>query len=226
MNGLRQGVWGVLVLMLCSVGQVYGADEQKARLMVENAQIVLDKIANTESDGTPEELLRHSSGVAIFPNLFKGGFFLGGSYGKGIVMRYKDGQWHGPAFIHIGAGSFGLQFGLQAVDLVLVVLGEETMDAFLRSKFKLGADAAIAAGPVGAQATVATEILLRGGIYSYSRTKGAFVGVSLEGAGIFTDYKLNKAFYETTSSPQTILSGEVAQPPSALAVVEILSRFR
>jgi lipid-binding SYLF domain-containing protein len=226
MRWQKQILWGAMIFMLCGTVPAFGDDQQKARLLVENAQIVLTNFANPESDGTPEELLRHATGIAIFPNMFKGGFFVGGSYGQGIVMRYKDGQWKGPSFVGIGAGSIGLQFGLHAVDLVLVILGEETMDAFMRSKFKLGADAAVAAGPVGAHTTVATEILLRGGIYSYSRTKGVFIGFSLEGAGIFSNYKFNKAYYQTTSSPQTILSGEVEQPSAALDLVEILNRFK
>ena len=123
MRGLRLFGWSILIFMLSGGGQAYGADKElKARLLVDKSQLVLKEFANVNSDGSPERLLRNSHGVAIFPNMFKGGFFFGGAYGRGIVMRYRDGKWLGPSFIHIGSGSIGLQFGLQAVDLVLVVL--------------------------------------------------------------------------------------------------------
>jgi len=105
------------------------------------------------------------------------------------------------------------------------VIGQNTMDSFLRSSFKLGADAAIAVGPVGAQATAATDILLKGGIYSYSRSKGLFAGVSLEGAGMGTEYDLNRAYYQTTSNPKDILYGQVETPESAQKLFQALSTF-
>jgi lipid-binding SYLF domain-containing protein len=158
--------------------------------------------------------------------MLKGAFFIGGSYGKGVVLRQQDGQWSGPAFISIGAGSLGIQFGGQSVDLILVVMGEEAMNFFLSSKFKLGADVAVAAGPVGAQASAASEITLKGGIYSYSRSKGAFIGISLEGAGIASKEEFNKAYYKTTDNAQVILSGEVKPPEGGQRLISALQRVK
>jgi lipid-binding SYLF domain-containing protein len=199
--------------------------KEEAETIVDKARIVMEEVRNAPDSGPAYDLIKQCAGVAIIPDMFKGGFVVGGSYGKGVVVARKDGQWSGPAFVYIGAGSIGLQIGVQLTDLILVVIGESTMDSFLRSNFKLGADAAVAAGPVGAQATVATDLFLKGGIYSYSRAKGLFAGVSLEGAGLGTEFDLNRAYYQTTSNPKEILYGQVDTPASGKKLFEALSAF-
>jgi SH3 domain-containing YSC84-like protein 1 len=203
------------------------ADNLKAdaEVIVDKARVVIEEVRTAPDSGAAYDLIRQSAGVAIIPDMFKGGFVVGGSYGKGVVVARKDGKWSGPSFVYIGAGSVGFQIGVQITDLILVVIGQNTMDSFLRASFKLGADAAIAAGPVGAQATAATDILLKGGIYSYSRAKGLFAGVSLEGAGMGTEYDLNRAYYQTTSNPKDILYGQVETPESAKKLYQALSAF-
>ena len=200
----------------------------KSRVIVTKSRIVVEEmIFNVEKEkAVPIDLIKNCAGLAIIPGMFKGALFVGGSYGKGVVVKHDKGRWSGPAFISIGAGSLGLQFGGQAVDLILVVLGKRTMDSFLRTKFKLGGDIAAAVGPVGARATAATEIFLKGGIYSYSKTKGAFIGLSLEGAGIATQEELNKAYYAAPYSPADILSGNVHLPKSANQLINTLNRVR
>ena len=158
--------------------------------------------------------------------MLKAGFLVGGAYGKGVIVAHTGSQWTGPAFVYLGAGSLGLQIGVESVDLILVVFGRKTMDSLLKSKFKLGVDAAVAAGPSGAQVAAATDIMLKGGIYSYSRAKGAFAGVSLEGAGMGTDFDLNRAYYETTVSPDTILYGNVEPPVTGKTLLETLGRIK
>jgi len=200
----------------------------KARMIVDKARIVIEEmIFNVEKEkAVPVELIKNCAGLAIIPGMFKGALFVGGSYGKGVVLKHENGTWSGPAFISIGAGSLGLQLGGQAVDLILVILGKQTMDSFLRTKFKLGADIAVAAGPVGAQATAAAEISLKGGIYSYSRTQGVFIGLSIEGAGIATQEELNKAYYNVSYSPADILSGKALPPESAIQLINTLKKVR
>jgi len=199
--------------------------KEDAEIIVNKARLVIEEVKTAPDSGAAYDLIRQSAGVAIIPDMFKGGFIVGGSYGKGVVVARKDGKWSGPSFVYIGAGSIGFQIGAQITDLILVVIGQNTMDSFLRASFKLGADAAIAVGPVGAQATAATDILLKGGIYSYSRAKGLFAGVSLEGAGMGTEYDLNRAYYQTTSNPKDILYGQVETPESGKKLFEALSRF-
>lgn len=199
--------------------------KEEADIIVNKARLVMEEVKNAPDSGPAYDLIRQSAGVAIIPEMFKGGFIVGGSYGKGVVVARKDGKWSGPSFVYIGAGSVGFQIGAQITDLILVVIGQNTMDAFLRSNFKLGVDAAVAVGPVGAQATAATEILLKGGIYSYSRAKGLFAGISLEGAGLGTEFDINRAYYQTTSSPKEILYGQVETPESGKRLFEALNRF-
>ena len=206
----------------------YAAEENVPDLIVDKSRIVVEELLlkRYSDEELPRDLIRQCSGLAIFPGMLKGAFFIGGSYGRGVVLRHQDGQWNGPAFISIGAGSLGIQFGGQSVDLILVVMGEEAMNFFLSSKFKLGADVAVAAGPVGAQASAASEITLKGGIYSYSRSKGAFIGVSLEGAGLASKEEFNEAYYKTTVNPRTILAGEIKPPENGQRLISTLQRIK
>jgi lipid-binding SYLF domain-containing protein len=199
---------------------------EDADIIVDKARIVLEEMMQSQDSAPPTDLIRDCAGIAIIPEFFKAGFVAGGAYGKGVVVARRDGTWSGPAFVYIGAGSVGIQIGVQLTDLLLVVIGDRAMEGFLKSRFKLGADAAIAAGPYGAQVTAASEILLRGGIFSYSRAKGLFAGVSLEGAGMGADFGLNRVYYETTSSPEQILFGEVNVPLSGEKLIQSLERIR
>lgn len=219
-----------LIVAFCfALGLVFSAQafadnlKEDAEIIVNKARIVMEEVKNAPDSGAAYDLIRQSAGVVIIPDMFKGGFVVGGSYGKGVVVARKDGKWSGPAFVYIGAGSVGFQIGVQLTDLILVVIGQNTMDSFMRSNFKLGADAAVAVGPVGAQATAATDLFLKGGIYSYSRAKGLFAGVSLEGAGLGTEFDLNRAYYQTTSNPKEILNGQVETPASGKKLFEALS---
>jgi SH3 domain-containing YSC84-like protein 1 len=211
--------------LVCSPQVLADNLKEDAEVIVNKARLVIEEVKNAPDSGAAYDLIRQSAGVAIIPDMFKGGFVVGGSYGKGVVVARKDGKWSGPSFVYIGAGSVGFQIGVQITDLILVVIGQNTMDSFMRSNFKLGVDAAVAAGPVGAQATAATDLFLKGGIYSYSRSKGLFAGVSLEGAGLGTDFDLNRAYYQTTSNPKDILYGQVETPESAQKLFQALSAF-
>jgi len=207
-------------------GWAWSGEREEAEVLVNKARLVIEELKLHKEMDQARDLIGRSAGVAIFPGMVKGGFIVGGAYGKGVVLSHRDGRWNGPAFVYIGAGSVGFQIGAQAVDLVLVVMGQRTMEAFMRSKFKLGADAQVAAGPVGIQGSAATEIFLRGGIYSYSLTKGVFVGVSLEGAGIGRQPELNRAYYGQTVRTDEILAGKLPPPPSGKALIESLERIR
>jgi lipid-binding SYLF domain-containing protein len=200
----------------------------KSRMIVDKSRIVIEEmILNVEKEkAVPVDLIKNCAGVAIIPGMFKGAFIIGGSYGKGVVLKHEHGTWSGPAFFSIGAGSLGLQLGGQAVDLILVIIGKQAMNSFMKTKFKLGADIGVAVGPVGAQATAATEIFLKGGIYSYSKTKGAFIGLSVEGAGIATQEELNKAYYNASYNSADILSGKVQRPESAIQLINTLEKVR
>lgn len=215
-----------LAVCLCAQGPAQGVTKEDADVIVDKSRIVLEEMMLSGDGGIPRYLIEKCEGLVILPDMLKGGFVVGGSYGKGVLLARRNGTWAGPAFVYIGAGSLGFQIGLQSTDLILVIMGKQAVDSFLQNNFKLGADAAVAAGPIGAQATAATEIMLKGGIFSYSRSKGLFAGVSLEGAAMGSHFDLNRAYYGTTSLPGTILHENLNPPPSGKRLTEYLDRLK
>lgn len=178
----------------------------EATIIVDKARIVVESMLLSPDDQVPSELIAMCDGIVIVPGMMKGGFFLGGSYGEGVVVTRHGNTFSAPAFLSMGAGSLGLQFGVQSADVILVIFGKDTLNSFLMSnKVKLGGDMAMVAGPVGAQLSAATDLMLNGGIYSYSRSKGLFAGISLEGAGVSMNHALNQAYYGNIWKPEEIL---------------------
>jgi lipid-binding SYLF domain-containing protein len=165
--------------------------------------------------GIPPTLLNNASGIAIIPGVIKAGFILGGRYGRGVlVIRDKDGSWSNPVFISITGGSIGWQVGVESIDIILVFKSSRSIQGILKGKFTLGADASIAAGPVGRQASASTDILLKSEIYSYSRSRGLFAGLALEGAAIQINYDANEAFYgKEHSLPSDIIDNKALKVP-------------
>jgi lipid-binding SYLF domain-containing protein len=162
----------------------------------QNAAAVLGEIMEAPDQGIPEALLKRAYGIAVIPHVVKGALGFGGRYGKGLVaQRNADGGWGTPLFIQISGGSFGLQLGVEATDVVMVFTNAEGIRPLLRGKLKIGADASATAGPVGRKAEAGTDILLKSAIYSYSRAKGLFAGIALDGAVIQLDNNANKAVY-------------------------------
>lgn len=194
---------------------------------VRSAIDVLNKIMSIPENCIPPSLLRDAYGIAIIPGVIKGGFFVGARYGKGVLCVRRDGgDWGNPLFISAMGGSFGFQFGAQSVDVILVFKSNRSVEAITGGKFTVGADAAVAAGPVGRYAEASTDIMLKSEIYSYSRSRGLFAGVSLEGASLQVDYKSNSAFYNMAGIlPIQILKGQdLDAPPVASDLRNALSR--
>jgi lipid-binding SYLF domain-containing protein len=163
---------------------------------IDDSVEVLDQTLSMPERGIPPVLLDNASGIAIIPGVIKAGFILGGRYGKGIlVVREKDGGWSNPVFITIAGGSIGWQIGVESIDIILVFKSNRSIEGIMKGKFTLGADASVAAGPVGRQASASTDILLKSEIYSYSRSRGLFAGLALDGAGIQINHDANEAFY-------------------------------
>ena len=185
----------------------------------ENAAAVLREIMEAPDQGIPQELLEHAYGIAVIPHVVKGAFGIGGRYGKGLVaQRNASKGWGTPLFIEIGGGSFGFQLGVEATDVIMVFTNHEGIKPLLQGKLKIGADASATAGPVGRKAEVGTDILLKSAIYSYSRSKGLFAGIALDGAVIQLDDDANKSVYGKKSVAADMAGRTVAG--SALAVVQ------
>ena len=175
-----------------------------------NAANVLKEIMEAPDQGIPESLLKKAYGIAVIPHVVKGAFGVGGRYGKGLIaQRNDDGGWGTPLFIEIGGGSFGLQIGVEATDVIMVFTNSAGIKPLLKGKLKIGADASATAGPVGRKAEVGTDILLKSAIYSYSRSKGLFAGVALDGAVIQLDDSSNQNAYGKESEAADISTGKV-----------------
>jgi len=172
------------------------ADDQVKR--AKEASIVLEEIMAAADKSIPKTVLEKAEGVAVFPGLLKGGLGVGAQHGRGVLsVRTKNGGWSNPAFLTITGGSFGAQIGLQAIDLVLVINNQRGLEQLIKNQFKVGADAGVAAGPVGRDASASTDIQMRAQILSYSRSRGLFAGVTLNGSTINQDRDANERFYGT-----------------------------
>ena len=192
---------------------------------VNAATEVIEQMTKMPEKGIPPNLLSSAYAMAVIPNSIKAGFLLGGSFGKGVlVVRQADGSWSNPAFINLGGGSFGWQAGAQSTDIVLVFKNRKGVENIAKGKVKLGADANIAAGPVGRHTQAATDGRLRAEIYAYSRNRGLFAGVSLEGTWMGMDKRANFAYYDNSQgNAATILSDmHMPSPAQARRFIDVL----
>jgi lipid-binding SYLF domain-containing protein len=207
-----------VLALVSSLASIPAWAQAKEASKVESAADVIEEIMAIPEKGIPPSLLEDAHGVAVIPGLIKVGFVVGGRYGTGVLaVREKEGGWSNPVFVSIAGGSVGWQIGAESTDLVLVFKSRKSIDGIMKGKFTLGADAAIAAGPVGRRAEAATDEKLKAEIYSYSRTRGLFAGVSLEGSALQIDDEADAAYYGRKGiTPADILSGkDVKAPPSA-----------
>ena len=207
----------MLFLTMLSIGTLCwaGSAREDATDRLENSTKVLHEIMGMPDKGIPEEVLEHAKCVAVIPHMVKGGFIFGGKGGKGVATcRTADG-WSAPAFITISGGNWGLQIGVEAVDLVMIIQNEKGMQKLLSSNFHVGADASAAAGPVGRHAEAGTNWKMDTEILTYSRAKGVFAGLTLEGASIRQDSDSRHAMYGRKVTTRALLLGKVAVPSAA-----------
>ena len=203
-------------LGVASVAMAETREDVQNRL--DNATLVLHQIMSAPDKGIPEEVLEHAQCIAIVPHMIKAGFVFGGENGKGIATCRTANGWSAPAFFAITGGSWGLQIGVEGVDLVMIFQGDRGMQRLENAKFQLGADASAAAGPVGRHATADTDWKLNVEVLTYSRAKGAFAGLTLTGADVRRDDDSMDAFYGHDVSTRSVLRGEVATPAIGRAV--------
>lgn len=220
----------VVTLLLLSLGAV-GADpvtaarmplDEKIRLATE----VYQELLEVEEREVPQSLVDEASCIAVIPGVIKGAFGWGGRHGRGVLSCKKDGSWSAPIFVTLSGGSFGLQIGAQSTDVVLFIVKERSVRSLLRSKFTLGGDLSVAAGPVGRSAELGTDIRLRAEIYSYAKSRGLFAGVSVEGARLAPHKKSIDKYYGRTVSAEEILFGSAITdlPTESRKLIEALGR--
>ena len=181
---------------------------------------VLHSIMAAPDKGIPEEVLNSTKCMVVVPNLIKGGFIVGAKHGRGVATCRTATGWSAPAFVTIGGGSWGLQIGVEGVDLVMLIMNDRGLQHLLSSKFELNGDGSVAAGPVGRQATAGTDWKLNTEVLSYSRSKGVFGGLTLEGAVVEQDNDSTRAIYGKHMTFRNILSGGVPTPASAEAFID------
>lgn len=203
------------------------ADEDRGKVVgrIQGSADVLDEIMAAPDKGIPEEIMGSAECVAVVPSMLKGGFVIGGEYGRGVATCRTTNGWSAPAFFRLGGGSFGLQIGGQAVDLVMLIMNQHGMQSLLTSHFKLGADASAAAGPVGRHAEGMTDWKMRAEVLTYSRARGLFAGVSLNGAVIKQDDGDTREFYGRMIPLRRILTGEIEAPKDSQPFLAAVAKY-
>ncbi len=200
-------------------------DESNINKRIDAAANVLNEIMATPDKAIPDSIMSDARCIAVIPSMIKVAIGIGGNHGKGVATCRTPNGWSAPAPITIAGGSWGLQLGGQAVDLVMVVTNDQGMQHLLSSKFKLGADASAAAGPVGRDATAGTDVKLRAEVLTYSRTRGLFAGIDLSGAVINQDKDSTTILYGKMIPFETILNGKVAPPSGSSSFLAAVSKY-
>lgn len=199
----------ILVAITAIISPLRAQDSSDEAKRQRDAAVVLDEIMAAADKAIPSTVLEKAVGIAVFPGLLKGGLGVGAQHGRGVLSarNKKGGGWSNPAFLTINGGSIGLQIGVQSTDLVLVVNNQRGLEQMVRNQFKVGADAAATAGPVGRDAGAATDIQMRAQILTYSRSRGVFAGVTLNGSTINQDKDANERFYGKPLTTSEIVFG-------------------
>jgi len=231
-NFFRIAVWSAVVVFALTTSVLAQSDKTDKKLSsqaeraTESAK-VLTEIMGIPENAIPEELMSRAHGIAVIPHVVKGALGIGGQWGKGLMsQRREDGKWSTPAFIEVGGGSFGLQIGVQASDIVLVFTDESGIKGLLKGKVKLGADASATAGPVGRKAEVGTDVMLKSAVFAYSRSKGLFAGVSLDGSVVAIDDSANKdAYGKAVTAEQILLGSEVKANATVQPFLDTLQKI-
>ena len=224
---MKKVLFLTLILSFCAL--LWAVDESpkesKATDRAQAAADVLNEIQGAPDKGIPQEVLGSAQCVAVVPSMLKGGFIVGAKYGRGLASCRGSKGWSAPAFFVVQGGSFGFQIGGQAVDLVMLIMNDEGMNRLLSSKFALGADASVAAGPVGRHAEANTDWKMRAQVLTYSRARGVFAGVSLNGAVVKQDKDSTREFYGHMVTFPAALKGEIDPPAEANAFLSSLAKW-
>ena len=212
-------------LALLATMTAFASDREDDVSRTHKAAQVFDEIMSAPDQGIPHDLLNKAKCVAIIPGELKFAFIFGGNYGRGVATCRTARGWSAPMFVAIDGGSVGYQIGGSSTDLVMLFMNDHALHSLLNDKFKIGGDASVAAGPVGRNATAATDVALRAEILSYSRTHGVFAGVSLDGAVVQADKSGDRAMYGDDVDRHEILGGKVAVPASARGLIKSLDQY-
>ena len=208
--------WPIAVLIAFAWPLAAHAGTQEVA-RAENALRVLKEIMQAPDKRLPANLIQDAQAIAVIPDVIKAGLIIGGRHGVGLIsVKGANGTWSNPSYVSMSGGSIGFQIGVQSTDAILVFRTQRGVDSIVHGKFTLGADASVAAGPVGRDAHAATDAQLKAEIYSYSRSRGLFAGVALDGSVLAIDNDANQAVYGDGMTPRRIFAGEVSNVPNAV----------
>ena len=223
---IRKYVVAVTACLLVFASTMWAADDKSdITKRMDNAANVLNEIMAAPDNGIPDNVLGDAQCIAVVPSMLKIGIGIGGNHGKGVATCRTKSGWSAPAPITIAGGSWGLQLGGEAVDLVMLVMNEKGMQNLLSSKFKVGADASAAAGPVGRHAAVDTDWKMKSEVLTYSRSRGAFAGITINGAVVKQDQDETRVLYGKMVPFEDILRGKVTPPATARAFLATLEKY-
>jgi lipid-binding SYLF domain-containing protein len=216
--------YGAGLVMMLTTAMWCGAAEGPEKHIRESAA-VLSEIMGAKDNGIPEDLLEKAQCVGVIPNLKRAGFIVGAKYGKGLITCRANGAWSAPEMVRIEGGSIGFQIGAGETDVVFIVMNERGMNKLMQDKFTVGGDASVMAGPVGRSAQAQTDAMMHAEILAYSRSRGVFAGIALDGATMRPDKDDNRALYGSNATAQEILHGRVQPPAGADQLYSELNRF-
>lgn len=213
------------IAIALTVGVLSAASLAADDKRLKDAELVLTEMAGAGDKGIPVSLLAKAKCVVIVPGLMKGAFVVGGQYGRGYMSCRRDGAWSPPGAVRIEGGSVGFQIGGSSTDVIMAVMNDKGVDRLLSNQFKLGADAAVAAGPIGREATAQTDATMRAEMLAWSRSRGVFAGIALQGSTLRQDAGENKALYGREITNREIVTGTVAAPTAAQGFMKALSKY-
>ncbi|HSY72184.1 MAG TPA: lipid-binding SYLF domain-containing protein [Alloacidobacterium sp.] len=218
-----------LFALLCIAGMslpMFAASDKAALSeRLENSRTVIDEIMQTPDKGIPNDIVKQATCIAVIPSMKKGAFIVGAQYGQGVVTCRTGRGWSGPVFIRMAGGSFGFQIGGQGTDLVLVAVNDKGLQALLKSKFKIGGDIAASAGPVGRNAQASTDLSLHAELLTYSRSKGLFAGIDLDGTTVSQNTEDTSIFYGGPHTFEEILKGNVLPPEESKPFLRTIAKY-
>ncbi len=214
------------LILLLSTTAALAADGRADDIeRLQNSATVIQEIMQAPDSGVPQEVISSAKCIAVMPDMLKAAFVVGGAYGRGVASCRTSHGWSAPAFFTLKGGSFGFQIGGQSADIVMLIMNDQGMDNLLQSRFKLGADASVAAGPVGRHADASTDWKMRAQVLTYSRARGIFAGISLNGAVVAQHKEDTRDFYGRMVPFRTILRGNIASPKEAELWHETLVKY-
>ena len=222
---MKKTMTSICLCFMLTYTAIAASSKDDLQLRIDSAKIVLDKIMAAGDRSIPMNILQQATCVGVVPGMMKGAFLVGVQYGQGIVTCRTGRGWSAPVFIRMEGGSFGFQIGAQSTDLVLVAINDRGFQDLLKNKFKIGGDASAAAGPVGRSGQAATDWKMSAELLSYSRNKGLFAGIDLDGTSVSQNAEDTELYFGQSQTFESILRGDVAVPQGAVPFVTTVAQY-